>query len=650
MKNTKITKTMLVISVLFVAIHSAAADECLVVNGGFEDDPNIIFEEPDDYGYWAGNYSEVVGTSDGITPLEGSKMLHFIHAAYGDYADESMNSELWQIIDISAFAALINAGEARAWGLSSFNRVAGDPNTDTEFLIQIAAYQGDPCDFWKLDDLTAESSSIISDSNTSTWESASTSLFLPADTDFIVVKIAAVENVYNDIGGVEFEGHYGDSVCVTVGPARIYVDVNAPGPLHNGSNWETAFQHLQDALSIAEYGEEIWVAEGTYKPDSDAANPTGTGNRNATFQLVSGVAVYGGYPSGGGDRNIEQYQTILSGDIATIGNNSDNSYSVITGSTTDPNTVIDGFTITDGSGTGAGMYNLNGSPTVSNCNFVSNFATVGHGGGMYNETSSPTVVNCKFFGNATSGSGGGMYNLDCNSMVINCLFSGNTGDYGGGMCNSTSCNPMVINCTFSGNTAHIQGGGIYNNTGKPKPTLNNCILWNNMDSGPTDESAQISNSSSIIINYSCVLGWTGGLGGIGNIGNDPYFAGADGPDGIIGTEDDNLRLLADSNCIDAGDNSAVPVDTYDLDNDSNTDESIPFDLDRHARFVDEPNVDDSGSGTKPIVDMGAYERGVCGDQDHPYLPMDFNLDCIVNFIDFDLFADYWLKCTKPECQ
>ena len=51
----------------------------------------------------------------------------------------------------------------------------------------------------------------------------------------------------------------------------------------------------------------------------------------------------------------------------------------------------------------------------------------------------------------------------------------------------------------------------------------------------------------------------------------------------------------------------MPADEFDLDQDGDTDEPIPFDLDGNPRFVDDPDTDDTGHGTPPIVDMGAYE-------------------------------------------
>jgi len=66
---------------------------------------------------------------------------------------------------------------------------------------------------------------------------------------------------------------------------------------------------------------------------------------------------------------------------------------------------------------------------------------------------------------------------------------------------------------------------------------------------------------------------------------------------MIGTEDDNLRLKPGSPCINAGDNSAIPVDEFDLDDDGDSNEPTPFDIDGKPRIL---------NGT---VDVGAYERG-----------------------------------------
>lgn len=71
----------------------------------------------------------------------------------------------------------------------------------------------------------------------------------------------------------------------------IYVDQSASGG-DDGSSWDDAFLDLQDALSGAADGDEIWIAEGTYLPTD------GT-DRTASFVPPNGVTLYGGFPSGG---------------------------------------------------------------------------------------------------------------------------------------------------------------------------------------------------------------------------------------------------------------------------------------------------------------------------------------------------------------
>jgi len=230
------------------------------------------------------------------------------------------------------------------------------------------------------------------------------------------------------------------------------------------------------------------------------------------------------------------------------------------------------------------MHNEHGSPTVVNCTFRENRANE-YGGGIEDYDSDTTVINCKFIGNEADKSGGGMDNNDSNPTVTNCTFSGNkAAEFGGGMCNYKS-SPTLTNCTFSGNSANYisgnVGGGIENYNSNA--SITNCIVWGN-------SGGQISGSANV--SYSDIQGdWPGE----GNIDADPQFVDPDGADDIPGTQDDNLRLYLWSRCINAGNNSSVPPDTADLDGDGNTEEPIPFDLDRDPRIVD------------TRVDIGAYE-------------------------------------------
>ena len=82
-----------------------------------------------------------------------------------------------------------------------------------------------------------------------------------------------------------------------------YVDATVSNP-GDGRSWSGAFQFLQDALYEPDLAanDEIRVAAGTYLPDRYATAPYGTGDLTESFDLRPGVAVYGGFPPGGGWR------------------------------------------------------------------------------------------------------------------------------------------------------------------------------------------------------------------------------------------------------------------------------------------------------------------------------------------------------------
>jgi parallel beta-helix repeat protein len=280
----------------------------------------------------------------------------------------------------------------------------------------------------------------------------------------------------------------------------IYVDDDAGG-LNDGSSWQNAYTFLQDALAEANSAEkpvEIRVAQGIYKPDI-GANQT-AGDREATFQLISGVTLKGSYAGfsepNPNTRDVSFNKTILSGDLN--GNDlevtdpynlpneptrSENSCRVVTGSGTDMTAVLDGFTITAGNADGSnqqfeggGMYISSGSPTLTDCTFSGNSAL--RGGGVFNwENSNPTLTNCTFFGNQAQSGGAIENNFTSSPMLTNCSFTNNSAESGGGMYNGNSSNPKLVDCTFSRNRAKLGGGMI--NDWLTSPTLTNCTFNDN---------------------------------------------------------------------------------------------------------------------------------------------------------------------------
>jgi len=182
----------------------------------------------------------------------------------------------------------------------------------------------------------------------------------------------------------------------------------------------------------------------------------------------------------------------------------------------DPNTVISGFTVTNGKG---GMYNENSSsPTITYCTFTENMATAG--GGMYNNNSSPIITRCTFSKNTTdrtdNGYGGGIYNANGSSPVItHCTFTENTfsidSSRGGGMHNKEST-PAISHCTFSKNAAY-QAGGMYNESCPPF-TITNCTFVGNKASDINGFGGGMNNVySSVNISHCTFIANTANSGG-----------------------------------------------------------------------------------------------------------------------------------------
>ena len=301
--------------------------------------------------------------------------------------------------------------------------------------------------------------------------------------------------------------HEVDNLTVVVRSPILLVTQSGGTTWPCGDTWTNACS-LQTALTNAISGDEIWAAAGTYKPT------TGT-DRTAAFQLRVNVAVYGGFDgvddAARTDRNPAANVATLSGDIGAGGNNSDNSYHVVTGAT---GATLDGFTITAGNangadnlGLGGGMFNNGSSPTVTNIIFTGNSA-VGGAGMANNSNSNPTVTNVTFTAGTASWEGGGMGNYASSPTVTNVTFSGNTAvNGGGGMFNSTNSTPVFKNVTFNGNSASgagSMGGGLYNYQSSGGIQIYNTIFWGNT----AVNGAQIYNreSTNVTITNSVVAG------------------------------------------------------------------------------------------------------------------------------------------------
>jgi hypothetical protein len=251
-----------------------------------------------------------------------------------------------------------------------------------------------------------------------------------------------------------------------------------------------SFSTIQQALSAANPGDELWVKAGVYL-------------LTAPIAVDKAVSIYGGFvgtETSLAERDWRMHPTIIDG-AQTV------RCQYVTAAAR-----IDGFTIRNGKDAaqysdGGGIYIEAASPTIANCTITGNSATW-RGGGVFNNNASPTISNCVFSNNQSGGEGGALVNQGTSAPVITgCVFADNSALYtggaiynsydsastirscqflrnktanldmdvanssGGAIYNDASCSAQIIDCTFSENWANVYGGAIYNNNwGATAPT------------------------------------------------------------------------------------------------------------------------------------------------------------------------------------
>jgi cysteine-rich repeat protein len=392
------------------------------------------------------------------------------------------------------------------------------------------------------------------------------------------------------------------SVCTCV----YYVDLDISAG--DGSRWSEALGSVGAAVAALDSATgtgicEIWVAEGVYHIyETDVDD---------TLTLISGVEIYGGFAgveaANGGETSRSErlprdYHTVLDGASSAVP--SVHVEHVVSANGV-VDTVLDGFVIRNGgpqSGDidGGGLAAYDSDLTVGRCVFT-NHLNANDGGAIYAENSNIQLLDSRIRDNVSTDDGGGVtFRTNSEALIERCTFVNNTGgDRGGGLCahgsNVTVRDSLFrgnvsprggaislrdatlefYNCTFFDNTSSSeQGGALFGDNS----TLSgaNSIFYAN-----TPTALSHSGGDPIAVSYSFVpIGTTG----TGNISGDPGFVDT----GDLSSPD--LHLSADSPCIDA----------------ANGDLASDRDLAHNPRF-DAPSITNSGAGTPPYVDMGAFE-------------------------------------------
>ncbi len=270
--------------------------------------------------------------------------------------------------------------------------------------------------------------------------------------------------------------------------AVIYVNPDANGA-NNGTSWENAFYNLHDALSAAQYGDEIWAAQGIYYP-----HPWASANRDASFHIPNGVKMYGGFS--GSEQNREERDwtanlTILSGANGLEPNGLNDAYTVVYLENCDSTTLLDGFELREGlanSNSDSDPYSgrrKNGGAAYLYAAGAGNFCT-------------PRFVNCRFVANIASGRGGAIMGLGTNGGYVCPRFRACTWQYNsagsdggafyiqnqegensiGATFRLDSCQ-MVLNHVEEGTSTSTAGGAFFSAANGNRAVVENCFFFGN---------------------------------------------------------------------------------------------------------------------------------------------------------------------------
>lgn len=415
-----------------------------------------------------------------------------------------------------------------------------------------------------------------------------------------------------------------------------YVDLNASGA-NNGSSWTDAYIDLQDAIAASSFGDDIWVAQGTYKPTSGTTE-------TIYFNIKNGTKLYGGFVGNEtllSERDVEANVTVLSGEIGS-GSAFDNSVHVVYFNNVANQTRLDGFTITGAYNSGVSAYGggakvIDSSPTIAYCKFLGNYAS--DGGGALNHSGSGilTLEHCVFDGNVGNTYGGGALRLYTGTVNISdCYFKSNQSDTYGGAIFIYDAIVNISNSVFAGNISQTSGSAIrigdigilhlsnslvvgnyaqttsaittstFSNTSAH--TIKNCTIAHNKqdNSGGSSTASTVALNNEATVTNSIIYGNISTIQVLGTGLTFTYNITEDVPNNATGS---NI-LYTDPQFILPGDANTAPFDTTGLN----------YQLDILSEGID-AGLNANVSGTNDLagntriyngtVDLGAYEKTFC---------------------------------------
>jgi hypothetical protein len=205
-----------------MARHSTLLDD------SFETTTTLTAKVVLETGAWRGDHAEIVGAEQEIKPVSGQRMLRFLRAEFKGKprAAGAHIADVYRLIDLRQQSRELLDGGAVVQASASVNAVPFAENEkfgcaislfalDAESLPESASYIGTALE----NDANAMSRSSRTklDRDPSSWQRLTTEMRLPANTEFLVLRLH-INQLFESDGSSTFTGSYADDVRVVLTP------------------------------------------------------------------------------------------------------------------------------------------------------------------------------------------------------------------------------------------------------------------------------------------------------------------------------------------------------------------------------------------------------------------------------------------------